>query len=85
MSFLMKIKRKAHGQQRVSQLLNHNPNLAALVMDALVWSAQYDGFDVTEELIAHAIDEGTKYPSLTVNGFLEGFINRALQDGLRGF
>lgn len=85
MSFLLKIKRKAHGQQRVSQLLNSNPAFAALVMEALVWSAAYDGIDMTDDLVNQAIEEGAKYPTLTVNDFLEGIRNRALQTSLHRY
>lgn len=85
MSFLLALKRKAHGKQYVSQLLNPNPTFSSLVLEALLWCAEYDGFPVTEDLVARAIEEGKKYPTLTINGYLEGLRNKALKDSLLGF
>lgn len=69
----------------VSQLSNPHPQIRAVVVDAFSWCLAYDGLALTEEILQQAIEEGDKYPTLTISEFLAGLQNRQLQDGLRKF
>lgn len=77
------IKRWGHGKQHVRTAFDSNQQYSHLAMEALLWSLEDRGIDSSDEVLAEAVLESDKYPTITVRQFVEGYFNRRLQSGLR--
>lgn len=77
------IKRWGHGKQLVRVAFDPYQPYAHLAMEALVWTLEDRGIQVSDEVLESAVIESAKYPQLTVKKFVDGFSNSRMNSALR--